>query len=121
MISPDDKIHLMYISDAIDEVNSYVQYEDFEVFVKDEIAKEAVVRQLQNIGGASKLLTDDFKMTYGDVDWDTLIRLEDAMYDQAEETSLRALWGIIKTDFPALRTQVSDLTATLSDLENEME
>lgn len=118
MISPEDRQHLMYIADAINEIESHVQYENFDAFTKDEIAKEAVSRLFQEIGGASKLLSDDFKMQYGDVDWDALIRLEDAMYNQAEETGYEEMWSIIKNDLPNIRNQVTDLAAVLEDEED---
>jgi uncharacterized protein with HEPN domain len=114
-ISPEDRQHLMYIADAIEQVQSFVQYEDFETFNKDEIAKEEIARLFQDIGGAAKLLSDEFKGLYGDVDWDVLIRLEDAMYDQAFEQSFEPIWSIIKNDFPSIKAQVTDLAANLRE------
>jgi uncharacterized protein with HEPN domain len=114
-ISPEDRQHLMYIADAIEQIQSFVQYEDYETFNKDEIAREEVARLFQDIGGAAKLLSDEFKGQYGDVDWDVLIRLEDAMYDQAFEQSFEALWSIIKNDLPEIKNQVTDLAANLRE------
>jgi uncharacterized protein with HEPN domain len=114
-INPEDRQHLMYIADAIEQIQSFVQYEDYETFNKDEIAKEEVARLFQDIGGAAKLLSDEFKGLYGDVDWDVLIRLEDAMYDQAFEQSFEAMWSIIKNDLPEIKSQVTDLASNLRE------
>lgn len=115
MLNPEDKQHLMNIADAIDEIDAYIQYEKFEDFIQDEVAKEAVTRLMQDIGGAAKLLSDDFKSEYGDVDWDAFINLEMAMYDQAYEAEYEAIWSIIKGDLPILRSQVTDLAANIRD------
>lgn len=115
LLSPEDKQHLMNIADAIEEIQSYVQYNDYNMFSKDEMTRESVARLFQDIGGAAKMLSDEFKESYGDIDWNVLIRLEDAMYDQAEETSFEAIWQIIKFDLPEIKSQVTDLAANLRE------
>jgi uncharacterized protein with HEPN domain len=115
LVTPEDKQHLMNIADAIEEIQSYVQYEDYNAFNLDEISKEAVTRLFQDIGGAAKMLSDDFKENFGDIDWNVLIRLEDAMYNQAEEDGFEAIWQIIKMDLPEIKSQVTDLAANLRE------
>ncbi|MGZ5243139.1 MAG: HepT-like ribonuclease domain-containing protein [Bacteroidia bacterium] len=115
LVTPEDKQHLMNIADAIEEIQSYVQYNDYNMFAKDEMTRESVARLFQDIGGAAKMLSDDFKDNFGDIDWNVLIRLEDAMYDQAEETSFEAIWSIIKNDLPEIKSQVTDLAANLRE------
>jgi uncharacterized protein with HEPN domain len=114
-LSPEDRQHLSNIINAVDEIESYVQYEDYNEFREDEVAKEAVTRVMADLGGASKLLSDEFKAQYGDVDWDALIRLEDAMYNQAEEWDYEGIWQIIKNDLPEIRSQVADLAANVRE------
>ncbi|RYD75559.1 MAG: DUF86 domain-containing protein [Sphingobacteriales bacterium] len=115
LITPEDRQHLMNIADAIEEIQSYVQYNDYNMFAKDEMTRESVSRLFQDIGGAAKMLSDEFKESFGDIDWNVLIRLEDAMYDQAEETSFESIWYIIKNDLPEIKTQVTDLAANLRE------
>ena len=115
LVTPEDKQHLMNMADAIEEIQSYVQYEDYNQFAKDEMTRESVARLFQDIGGAAKMLSDEFKESFGDIDWNVLIRLEDAMYDQAEETSFEAIWQIIKFDLPVIKSQVTDLAANLRE------
>jgi uncharacterized protein with HEPN domain len=115
MISIEDKQHLMNIADAIDEIEAYVQGENYEAFFQDDMSKEAVTRLFQDIGGATKMLSDDFKAMYGDVDWNVFISLENAMYDQAYEVENEAIWSIIKNDIPILRQQVTDLAANIRE------
>jgi uncharacterized protein with HEPN domain len=115
ILTPEDRQHLANIIDAIDEIESYVQFEDFNEFARDEIAKEAVTRIFEDVGGAAKLISDDFKAIYGDIDWDVLISLERAMYNQAEEYGYEAIWSIIKNDLPNIRAQVADLAANVRE------
>lgn len=120
MISPEDKQHLMYIANAIEEIQGYMENEDENFFAKDEYTREAVARLCQEIGGGAKMLSDDFKMQYGDIDWDVLIRLEDAMYDQAMEAEFDSFWGVLKQDLPKILTQVTDI-ASVTDEEEDIQ
>jgi uncharacterized protein with HEPN domain len=118
LVTPEDKQHLMNIADAIEEIQSYVQYEDFNQFNVDEISKEAVMRLFQDVGGAAKMLSDEFKESFGDIDWNVLIRLEDAMYNQAEEIGAEGIWQVIKYDLPEIKSMVTDLAANLREEED---
>ncbi len=118
MISIEDKQHLMYIADAIDEVEAYIQGENYETFFQDDNSKESVARLFQDIGGATNMLSDDFKALYGDVDWDVFINLEGAMGSEDQEIASEALWSIIKNDFPVLKQQVTDLAANIREEED---
>lgn len=118
MISVEDKQHLMYISDAIGEVEAYVQGEDYESFFQDDFSKEAVARLFQDIGGAATMLSEEFKLQYGDVDWDAFRSLEGIMGNQDQELANEALWSIIKNDFPVLKTQVTDLASNIREEED---
>lgn len=115
LITPEDRQHIINIVDAIDEIEGYIQYEDFNDFTKDEIAKEAVTRLMQDVGGAAKMVSDEFKGEYSDIDWNAIIRLEDAMYNQAEEQGYDIIWQIIKFDLPEIKDQMADLAANIRE------
>ncbi|MDQ3071828.1 MAG: hypothetical protein M3Q97_00995 [Bacteroidota bacterium] len=82
-------------------------------------AKEAVARICQDIAGAAKLLTEEFKNNYGGkFDWDVLIRLEDAMYNQAVEQGDDSLFHVLEGDLPVIKAGISDIASELNDEED---
>jgi uncharacterized protein with HEPN domain len=118
MISPEDRQYLMSIADAIDEIEGYIQGEKKQEFFQDDMAKEDVARLFHDVGGAAKLLSDDFKAQYGDIDWEVYMNLENITYDDALEVDFDEIWSIIKKDLPILRQQVTDLAANIEEEED---
>ncbi|MFL5730297.1 MAG: hypothetical protein ACJ75J_12495, partial [Cytophagaceae bacterium] len=74
---------------------------------------------LREIGGAARLLSEEFKSSFGEIDWDVLTNLQFATYDQEIEIDPNALWYVIKNDLPLIKDQVLGITAELEDKEND--
>jgi len=119
----EDLIHLSDIADAMSEIRGYVGRSEYNDFATREDIKEAVISQMQQIGGATALLSDEFKEKYRDIDWDVLKGLQYSHYDQQLELDMMPHWYIIQNDFPDLLVQISDITTELqrvSDMEDEI-
>ena len=114
----DDKVKLFDISRSIDEVQGMMAGASFETFARETQVKDEVSYQLREIGVAARLLSDEFKSTYGDVDWDVLSNLQFATWDQEIEVDPHALWYIIENDLPRIQDQIYDITTVLEDKED---
>ena len=117
-IQSDDRIRLLDIADSLREIQGYVGQGNFSDFNNRDDVREAVVGQLQQIGGAAALLSDEFKETYGDIDWNILVGLQYANFDQELELDLHPVWSIIENDIPYIRDEVLDLATKLEDDED---
>ena len=53
------------------------------------------------------------------MDWDVLVNLQFATWDQEIEIDPHALWYIIENDLPRLHDQIYDITTELQDKEDE--
>ncbi|WMJ71914.1 hypothetical protein RCC89_01820 [Cytophagaceae bacterium ABcell3] len=115
----EDKGHLIDIMRSIEEIQSYVGGASFEDFNKREDLRESVYYQLQTIGGASKLLSDEFKDKYRDIDWDTLYNLNFGGYNQQVEMDTNGVWHIITEELTNIHDQVVDLVTVLEDRDND--
>ena len=113
--SQEDIIRLMDIADSIREIDSYIGRADFQAFGQREDIREAVTSQLLQIGGAAALLSDDFKEKHGHVDWNVLIGLQYANYDQQLELDLHPIWSIVHNDLPQINEEILDLATQLED------
>lgn len=114
----DDKVKLFDIARSIEEVQAMVAGVKFETFAKETQLKDEVSYQLREIGVAARILSDEFKTTYGDVDWDVLANLQFATWDQEIEIDPHGLWYIIENDLPRLHDQIYDITTVLEDKED---
>lgn len=114
----DDKVKLFDISRSIDEVQGMLAGANFETFARETQVKDEVSYQLREIGVAARLLSEEFKSTYGDVDWDVLSNLQFATWDQEIEVDPHALWYIIENDLPRIQDQIYEITTVLEDKED---
>jgi uncharacterized protein with HEPN domain len=111
----EDLIRLSDIADAMREIQGYVGQNDYGEFSMREDMQAAVISQMQQIGGAAALLSDEFKEKYRDIDWDVLRGLQYGNFDQQYEMELLPHWYIITNDFPELLGRISDLATELQD------
>src|SRR4051812_37181537 len=115
----DDKARLMDIAKSIDEIEGTLAGMRFEDFIKETDVRDDVAYMLQEIGGAARLLSSEFKETYGDIDWDVLINLQFATYDQEIEIDPNAIWYVIENDLPLIKDQVLEITNVLENKESD--
>jgi uncharacterized protein with HEPN domain len=115
----DDKVKLFDMVRSIEEVEGLVAGIRFEDFAKETQVKDEIVYMLREIGVAARLLSEDFKATYGDVDWDVFTNLQFATWDQEIEIDPSGLWYIIENDLPKLQDQIYEITSVLQDKEDE--
>lgn len=79
MSKRNDKDYLSDIQEAIIKVQQYVEGYDFKRFLEDSKTQDAVVRNLEVIGEASKKVSAPLKMNYLDVPWKDLAGIRDRL------------------------------------------
>ncbi|HXA02349.1 MAG TPA: HepT-like ribonuclease domain-containing protein [Cytophagaceae bacterium] len=115
----DDKARLLDIAKSIDEIQETIAGMKFEDFIRETDIRDDVAYMLQEIGGAARLLSFEFKETYGDIDWDVLTNLQFATYDQEIEIDPNAIWYVIENDLSLIKDQVLGITTVLEDKESD--
>ena len=96
----------MFIGDTLESIGligSYVSNMDFENFENDRKTIDAVVRNLEIIGEASKGIPDDVKNKYQDVDWKGITGIRNRIAHEYFGISLTIVWRIIKQELPRLK------------------
>lgn len=117
MVSQEDQVHLNNIVNSISEIDSYIMYLDYNQFLKEEQIQGTVARNLQMIGSAAGLLSDEVKDQYAYVDFDALLSLKNAAYNVEYEQGTGLIWQIATEDLPRLKEDI--LTATEEINRNE--
>ncbi|MBX9852934.1 MAG: hypothetical protein K2X86_14420 [Cytophagaceae bacterium] len=115
----DDKAKLYDIVRSIEEAEAIIGGMRFETFVKQNHVIDGITYHLREIGVAARLLSDEFKEAYGDIDWNVLTNLQFATWDQEIEIDPHALWYVIENDLPRIKDQIFDITAVLEDKEDQ--
>ena len=99
----EDQVHLTNIANYINEIESYVQGMDYRQFADEEEVRITVMENLQHIGQAASLLSDEYTNQFTAVDIQVLETLKNAKFNDSLEIDYRPVWSIIQNDLPVFR------------------
>lgn len=103
----EDEIHVNNIISCISEIEGYIEGMSYEEFSTEEEVRQSVASNLQEIGEAASLLSDDFVSQFTEVDYRVLELLKRAKFDESLEVDYHALWGVINSDLPSFRNMLA--------------
>ena len=104
----DDKVYLAHIDDAITQILSYTAG-GRDAFMKNRMIRDAVVRNLEIIGEATKNLSDEAKGRRPEIPWRRVAGLRDVLIHDYMGVDLEEVWRTVEQRLPALRTAVQQL------------
>ena len=102
----EDQVHLTNIANYVNEIDSYVQGMDYQQFVDEEEVRITVMENLQHIGQASSLLSEEYTSNFTAVDIQVLDTLKSAKFNDGLEIDFHGVWSIIKNDLPIFRDTI---------------
>jgi uncharacterized protein with HEPN domain len=108
-LGKDYKAYIHHILDAITAIEKYTQGMSFEEFEKDGKTIDAVIRNFEVIGEASSKLPKEFKESYQDVPWKSIIGLRNVLIHDYLGVDIFAVWGNLKRDLPTLKGQMESI------------
>jgi uncharacterized protein with HEPN domain len=106
----DDTVYLRHILDAIAKIGSYVAV-GHDVFMAASHWQDAVIRQLEIIGEASRNLSSEFRSRHAQVPWRRIAGLRDVLIHDYMGVRLQAVWEVTQADLPVLKRQIEDILA----------
>ena len=75
----------------------------------DTKTQDAVLRNLEIIGEASKLVSNEFKQRNPHVPWREMAGTRDRLIHEYFGVSLNMVWKIVEIEVPVLREQIASL------------
>lgn len=91
----DFRLYLDDILSACDRIREYVEGMDRVSFIGDSKTVDAVVRNLEIIGEASKNLPDDVKAAAAEIEWSKIIAMRNILTHEYFGVNNLLLWDII--------------------------
>ena len=102
-----DRLYLNHIHDAITQIETYLSDVPENHFFESRLVQDAVARQLEVIGEASRRLSDAFKERHPKIPWHAIIGMRNRIAHDYLNIDLRVIWEVTQHDLPALKAFVS--------------
>ena len=103
-----DNTRLEHIVQAIERIKRYTNGKRLDDLVEDDMMYYAVVKNMEIIGEASNLLTDDFKNVHSETPWKQITGMRNYIVHEYFQVDNTVIWDVIQNDLPQLEQQVKE-------------
>jgi uncharacterized protein with HEPN domain len=100
---------------SVEKIEEFTRGISFDQLMADERTKDAILRNFQVIGEASKNIAESLLAEHPEVDWSGLAGLRDIVTHRYFRVDWHLLWTSIHEELPVLKKQIRNL------MENEQE
>lgn len=115
----DPRVYLAHILERIDRVREYtIQGRD--AFFSDRRTQDAVIRNFEVIGEASKRIPEEYRKAHPTIPWRELSGFRDVLIHQYEGVSIAEVWQIVERNLEPLRQAILAILPPLDELEKEI-
>lgn len=115
-----DKTNLPYIHDILNAINAIALYiqeapEKKEFISGKGLYQDAIVRNIEVIGEATKRLSDDFKAKHAEVPWKQMAGMRDKVVHEYADIDWEEVWIVATEDINHLRKVLEELEEQPND------
>jgi uncharacterized protein with HEPN domain len=103
-----DQLYLDNIKECITLIESYTA-SGKEAFFHTRMIQDAVTRNLEIIGEATKNLSPDFRLNHPEIPWRQMAGLRDVLIHDYLRIDLEEIWLVIEINIPDLKQKLYNL------------
>ena len=100
---------MKHIIDSIDKINSYIAEVNENKFLKSNLLQSGVIRELEIIGEAVKMLSPELKERYSFIPWRIIAGMRDKLIHNYFGVDNEAVWKTVNEDLPVFKKNISKI------------
>ncbi|QKY70682.1 DUF86 domain-containing protein [Lentibacillus sp. CBA3610] len=104
----DDNVYLRHILECIENIESYIPNGESDFF-SSKLIQDAVIRNLEIVGEATKRISQDFRKQHPQLPWREMAGLRDILIHNYFGVDNGIVWNVIEKEIPTLKEQITDL------------
>ena len=113
MSKRDSRLLVADMLESIARIRRYVAGMDLDAFLEDERTCDAVVRNVEIIGEASKQVPEEFKQAHPELPWQQLAGMRNRIVHDYTGVDLSIVWEVAQKALPRLQSQLEALATSL--------
>ena len=104
-----DLAYVEHILDCIRKIYAFSEGLSLREFKKSEMAQDAIIRNIEIIGEASKKISIDTRKTYYKIPWKEIAGMRDKLIHDYIGVDVDVVWKTIKKDIPDLEKLINEI------------
>lgn len=112
------RAHKLFIEDILDSINKieeYIKGMNYEVFAKNRLVIDAVIRNLEIIGEAAKNIPANERDKTPDIPWRRMVGLRNIAVHEYFGVDLSIVWRIITKNLPETKPKIEKMLKECHD------
>jgi uncharacterized protein with HEPN domain len=110
-----DQTLIRHILGAIDRVEQYTVDVQKENFIINFMIQDAVMRNIEIMGEASKYVSVEIRKKYAQIPWRDVTAMRNKLIHEYFGVDLEAVWNAVQLDLPVLKTQLLEILNSETD------
>ncbi len=105
-----DTLYLESMRECLERIDEYTEKGET-YFLASRLVQDAVIRNLEVLGEATKNLSDDLRSANPEIPWRQIAGMRDVLIHDYLRVNLRRVWQTVVCDLPPLRIVINTLLA----------
>lgn len=101
----DNRLYLINIKECIEQIEFYT-IEGKDAFLQNRMIQDAVIRNFEVIGEATKRLSLDFRAKYPNIPWQQMAGFRDILIHDYLKVNVNRVWGVVEQNLPELKAAI---------------
>ena len=109
--------HILYLKDIVESIEKILEYSediDYEEFITSSMIFDAVVRNFEIIGEATKNISDEIKSEFPDIPWSDMIGMRNILIHSYFGVDYLIVWNTIEL-LPNLLREITQVLQVYED------
>lgn len=105
----DPQIYINHIKSSIEKIITYTKNLTEDSFNDNQLVQDAVIRQFEIIGEATKRINTDFRKKYPKIPWQDMAGMRDILIHDYLSVDIGIVWKTVKKDIPKMKKLLEKL------------